>query len=445
MESVGNIMLKVSVIVPIYNAEQYLEECLESIRCQSLQDIEIICVDDGSTDSSLSIMQQYAQRDSRFRIIHKENSGYGSSMNLGIDAVRGKYIGIVESDDWIPKEMMQTLYECAEMNEVDFVKADFYRFVYQADGTIRKIYNHLAWDPQYYNRVLNPSDETETFKFIMNIWSGIYNTDFIRRNYIRFHETPGASFQDNGFWFQTFALAKRAYFLNRPLYMNRRDNPLSSVNNKEKVFASCLEYDFIREWVDKNLSGRKRYFYLCTEGRIRNYLFTIDRIGDVYKPDFYRRFREDYLKLRENDEVAETLLPERWTYRIKRILDDPEDACRKELEFKNRYMRLIGEYSDIIIYGAGKYARKAYNRINMIGEKNRIAFFAVTEAEKNPFCLYDIPVVEFSALPEEFKTKALIIPAVQDKFLDEVIQNIKKQGFSHYTTDRCFFEEIKYD
>ena len=224
-------MPELSIIVPVYNTEQYLEECLESIHCQTLQDIEVICVDDGSTDSSLSIIKRFIQRDSRFRVIQKSNSGYGHSMNLGMDAAQGKYIGIVESDDWILQNMMQTLYENAEMNEVDFVKADFYRFVHQSDGTVRRIYNHLTGENQYYNRVLCPSDEIQTFRFIMNIWSGIYRTDFIRKNQIRFHETPGASFQDNGFWFQTFALAQRAYFLNEPLYMNRRDNPLSSVSS----------------------------------------------------------------------------------------------------------------------------------------------------------------------------------------------------------------------
>lgn len=123
-------MPELSIIVPVYNTEQYLEECLESIHCQTLQDIEVICVDDGSTDSSLSIIKRFIQRDSRFRVIQKSNSGYGHSMNLGMDAAQGKYIGIVESDDWILQNMMQTLYENAEMNEVDFVKADFYRFVH---------------------------------------------------------------------------------------------------------------------------------------------------------------------------------------------------------------------------------------------------------------------------------------------------------------------------
>ena len=433
-------MPELSIIVPIYNTEQYLEECLESIRCQSLKDIEVICVDDGSTDGSLAIIKQFMQRDSRFKVIQKSNSGYGHSMNLGMDAAQGKYIGIVESDDWILQDMMQTLYECAEMNEVDFVKADFYRFVHQSDGTVRRIYNHLTGENQYYNRVLCPSNEVLTFRFIMNIWSGIYRTDFIRKNQIRFHETPGAAFQDNGFWFQTFALAERVCFLNKPFYMNRRDNPLSSVNNQEKVFASCREYDFIRQWVVEKLHGQKRYLYLCSEGRIRNYLFTIERIGDAFKPAFYERFKKDYLRLRESGEVAEALLTESWKPRISRILENPKDACKKEMEIKNRYMRLVGNYQDIIIYGAGRYAHKAYERIHAIGEVNRVAYFAVTQMGKNPKILYDIPVVEFGVLSEEFKEKALVIVAVQEQFREEVIQNIQRHGCCHYTDEQIFLE-----
>lgn len=431
-------MPELSIIVPVYNTGQYLEECLESIRCQSLQDIEVICVDDGSTDDSLTIIKQFVQKDSRFSVIQKANSGYGSSMNQGLDAVHGKYIGIVESDDWILQDMMQTLYECAEMNEADFVKADFYRFVHQSDGTVRRIYNHLTGENQYYNRVLRPSDEIQTFRFIMNIWSGIYRTDFIRINQIRFHETPGASFQDNGFWFQTFALAERVCFINKPLYMNRRDNPLSSVNNQEKVFASCREYDFIRQWVEEKLHGQRKYLYLCAEGRIRNYLFTIERIGNTFKPAFYERFKEDYIKLRESGEVAETLLAESWKSRISRILENPEKACKKEMQIKRRYMMLIGGYQDLIIYGAGNYAHKAYGKIHDIGEQNRIAYFAVTQTGKNPKHLYDIPVVEFESLSEEFKEKALVIVAVREQFREEVIQNIQKHGFCHYTDEQIF-------
>ena len=94
------IPIKVSIVIPVYNVEHYLVECLDSAMNQTLHDIEIICVNDGSKDSSLEILLEYAKRDSRIKIIDKENAGYGHTMNLGIDMARGEYIGIIESDDY---------------------------------------------------------------------------------------------------------------------------------------------------------------------------------------------------------------------------------------------------------------------------------------------------------------------------------------------------------
>ena len=103
----------VSVIVPVYNTERYLAKCLDSIIAQTMRDIEIICVDDGSTDSSLEILTAYAGKDARIRVIHKENGGLVSARKAGIKAARGTYIGYVDSDDWIEPRMYERLYECA--------------------------------------------------------------------------------------------------------------------------------------------------------------------------------------------------------------------------------------------------------------------------------------------------------------------------------------------
>ena len=92
---------KVSILVPCYNVEKYLPVCLDSICRQTLKDIEIICINDGSKDSTLDIIKRYAKQDNRFVVIDKENEGYGKSMNRGLDVASGEYVGIVESDDWV--------------------------------------------------------------------------------------------------------------------------------------------------------------------------------------------------------------------------------------------------------------------------------------------------------------------------------------------------------
>lgn len=119
-------MPKVSIVIPIYNAGKYLEQCISSVLSQTLDDIEIICVDDGSTDNSGEILDVYAQKDNRIKVIHKENGGSVSARNVGVDIARGKYIGFVDSDDWIEPEMYEQLYALAEIYNVDLVTSGYY-------------------------------------------------------------------------------------------------------------------------------------------------------------------------------------------------------------------------------------------------------------------------------------------------------------------------------
>lgn len=112
-------MPKVSVIVPVYNVEKFLPRCLDSILSQSLEDIEVICVDDGSPDNSIDILRRYEARDSRVRIIRQENRGLGGARNTGLDAASGEYIGFVDSDDWIDADFYEKLYRAAVDNGAD--------------------------------------------------------------------------------------------------------------------------------------------------------------------------------------------------------------------------------------------------------------------------------------------------------------------------------------
>src|SRR5699024_11036063 len=151
----------------------------------------------------------------------------GHAMNVGMDMAGGEYVGIVESDDFVKLDMFETLYEIAHKDQIDMVKADFYRFT--VDGEYRHSYYHfLSIKQDYYNRIITEDRGIDLFKYT-NTWTGIYRTEFLRSNNIRHQETPGASYQDNGFWFQTTICAKSLYYLDKPFYMNRRDNPNSSI------------------------------------------------------------------------------------------------------------------------------------------------------------------------------------------------------------------------
>ena len=307
----------VSVVVPTYNNREYLRKCIDSIIVQTLSDIEIICVNDGSTDGSGEILAEYAARDPRVKVINKPNTGYGDSMNIGIEKASGKYIGIVESDDYILPRMMEELSHTAEEHDLDLVKGDFIRFVSEPDSDLKKKTINICTIPSMYGKVLDLSSAKAAYKFPINTWAGIYRRSFLVENGIRHNETPGASYQDNGFWFQTFALAKRAMFVNRAYYMNRRDNPNSSVYSREKVFCMCDEYSFIRGFIASHggrLDGLLGVYAMKMFG---NYMATYNRIDPQYKLMFLDRFHQDMKRAVDSGEADLSLF---------------DDGTREELE-----------------------------------------------------------------------------------------------------------------
>lgn len=335
---------KVSVIVPIYNVEMYLVEALDSLQRQTLTDIEIICVNDGSKDSSLSIMKKYAEQDDRFIIIDKENGGYGKAMNVGLDKATGEYIGILEPDDYVPLNMYEDLYKVAKEHDLDFVKADFYRFTTDEETEDKHmVYNHLDKSHENYNVVLCPKEKPYVTKFIMNTWSGIYKRAFIEEHHIRHNETPGASFQDNGFFWQTFMYAERAMFLDKPYYCNRRDNPNSSVNSKEKVYCMNIEYDHIR---DIFMRKENRELWEIMKGyynlkRFHNYMFTIGRISDEFKKEYVNRISAEFKRSQELDELDLSIFSPKEREKLALLIKHPSDFYLKYALFDTDVNKLM--------------------------------------------------------------------------------------------------------
>lgn len=317
-------MAKVSIVIPVYNVQDYLEECMESVIGQTLKDIEIICVNDGSTDRSFDILKSFQARDKRIIVIDQKNSGYGCAMNRGIAAASGEYIGIVEPDDYIVFDMYQELYEAAEKYKLDFVKADFYRFTTGEDGEREFYYNHLSQKPEDYNKVFNPGKDPEALRYIMNTWSGIYRREFLEKYQIWHNETPGASFQDNGFWIQTFVYGERAMIIDRPYYRNRRDNPESSVNSREKVYCINIEYDYIRSILIKNPEVWERFKYMYWFKKYHNYMGTLWRIKEEYREEYVYRFSEELKRGIALLEVKKEVFSETAWNHIQSMTENPE-------------------------------------------------------------------------------------------------------------------------
>ena len=285
---------KVSIIVPTYNVEKYLAECMETIIAQTLKDIEIICVDDGSTDNSGTILDSYAAKDNRIKVIHKENGGYGKAMNVGLDNASGEYIGIVEPDDKIELNMYETLYLAAEKNNVDFVKGDLY-YWWSKDN--RSVYTSCIKNPNLYNCIINDLSNPDLSPSTVANWAGIYKKEFLSKYNIRHSETPGASYQDQGFYYQVIFNASSAYYINQPFYWYRQDNMLSSVNNKNKIYCIFDEYDIIEKFLE-NLKDKEKFYKVFSTKKFNSCLWNYKRIDSKYKPLFYSRlcksFSRDY-------------------------------------------------------------------------------------------------------------------------------------------------------
>ena len=196
-------MPQISIIIPVYNVAQYLRKCLDSVIAQTFVNWECVCIDDGSTDGSGDILDEYAINDDRFKVMHKKNAGYSSAMNCGIDRIRGEWFGIVEPDDWIERDMYECLLSSVS-EDVDVVKGNFVSF--HADT---QEVRHETW---------RSKDRFGLMSQHPSVWTCLYRTKFIRDKKIFFLHVPGAAWTDNLFMYQTLVLARGVKYVDRIVY-----------------------------------------------------------------------------------------------------------------------------------------------------------------------------------------------------------------------------------
>lgn len=283
---------RVSLLIPIYNVERYLRQCLDSAIGQTLEDIEIICINDGSTDGSRDIIEEYAQKDSRIRVIDKENSGYGCSMNMGLEAAGGEYIGILESDDFFEPDALECLYRAARDAQVPVAKADF--FLYWSQPCEKD--EPFGWVDEDAPSVVEPIDYPEVFFRKPSIWSAIYSRDFLFSNGIRFLETPGASYQDTSFNYKVWACAENAALLRRCVLHYRQDNESSSVNSPGKAFCVCDEYCEMVHFTERidDEEKRKALSRIVARMRFDAYLWNYERLSETLQLEFLEIMKQDF-------------------------------------------------------------------------------------------------------------------------------------------------------
>lgn len=305
----------ISVIVPVYNVEKYLYSCIDSILAQTYNNLEIILIDDGSTDCSGKICDEYALKDSRILVIHKENQGLGLARNSGLEIAKGKYILFVDSDDYIHPKMVEEL-----INNLVNVSADTcfcgYFSVYKNDL--------IEDNPAYYNdrifkgnEIINevllnmigglPSDKYDT-KLNMAVWHALYSTEIIKKNHLTFPSEREFISEDIIFHILYLQCAKKVYYISTPLYYYRasRIDSLTQRFDESEFIRHISSYNKLNSELSKILPSSQ--FQLRTQryllGRIR---VCIQK--SVYYKDSHKSFKlREHIKKTINDSTVREII-----------------------------------------------------------------------------------------------------------------------------------------
>lgn len=298
--------------MPSLNVSQYIDECVKSVVNQTLSDIEIICIDAGSTDGTLEILEKYSKDDDRIKLIQTDKKSYGYQVNLGISEANGEYIGIVETDDFIDEKMYETLYGMTNNGQADMAKVNFYH------------YHDLKENPKVYVSQVKKNVPTDEFFTVYDdanilnghpsIWAAIYKKSFLTDNNIKFMEAPGGGWVDNPFLFETALLAESIIYNHEPFYFYRELNPDSSTNNMKDLTLAMERMINNFDILDK---------YSCRDEDILEMLYIriFWHIHDILKKDNFNEQKDELLVYFNKvlSRVDENIVKERFKIKDQKI------------------------------------------------------------------------------------------------------------------------------
>lgn len=284
-------MVKVSVIIPVYNTQDYLSECLDRVLNQSLTDIEIICINDGSTDASMEILKDYQNRDSRIKIISQENKGSGASRNVALKSSIGEYVYFLDSDDYLDLDALRQLYEISADNDLDYVMFKITNFNYKS----RKESHSSYFDMPFIHESVgdNVFDWTQirehVFDVSVSVTSKLYKRDFI----CDFTFPEGLIFEDNVFSIKTLFNAKRIYFYEKYLYY-RRVHPNSITHSAYDKFKDCIAvYDLIIDYI-KVIGLYEEFKVQIFNRECHDVFHRFALVSDEFKRDFFNSIQSSF-------------------------------------------------------------------------------------------------------------------------------------------------------
>ena len=326
----GNSEPLVSIVIPIYNAEQYLEESIRSVLDQSYGNLQIICVDDGSTDNSLKIAEKLKNDDSRIVLISKENEGAGVARNKGMEVAQGKYVYFFDADDYLRKNAIKTLVKTAEKHSADIVLFGYYKF---NDNKKTKV----AYSPKVLrvplNKVITPesiSDRLYQADHGMP-WNKFYNLDFVKKTGVEFQALKNTN--DEFFSRITTVEADGIVFINKVLAGYRVGNRKSLQGSTNKNILDCT---YAIKAIYDELKARNYYDkYSETYKRLVGYIIMLKLMAKDSE-SFNVLAEEIRTNILKKCEMSEDYLEERFKNAYRALEDKDYEKARKELELIGR-------------------------------------------------------------------------------------------------------------
>lgn len=399
-------LIKVSVIIPVYNVENYLDRCLKSVLDQTEKNIEILCIDDCSTDNSLNILKYYAKTDERLHIFNNQhNYGQAYSRNIGLDAAKGEYIIFVDSDDYIDNRAIEEMYDTAIKRNLDllFCDAKIIREYKETQTTSLRRFRKAVYTDEsgavLFHHMVQHQD------MFGNVWGVLYRTAFLKENQLRF--IKGILHEDVPFIFKATILSRKAGCVNNTYYyyVERNNSTMRSDNIEQRLEGMLIAYfDMLIFW--REHGDYTDEINQSIHNHIENY--------HKFMISLYSQTGREKIKNPMVRYVLQTGMLEKTDTEIE--ISDTELAV------------LRGHQNGIVIYGAGKIARKVFEWLS----KNNINVdaFVVTDLKNNDTEINKIPVIDKDDLLKSWKN-ALIVMGVskqnRDEIYKELILNVNKK------------------
>ena len=344
-------MVKISVIVPCYNVEKYLSECLESIVNQTLKDIEIICIDDGSTDKTSQILKSYLQKDSRIKLITQKNKGLSASRNIGIEKSKGDYISFIDADDYMELTSLEKSYYISKKYDLDMLIFKLINFDENYVKSEDEYFNMKFLKDNFGDNVFNFKDVgSDMYTISVTAPGKLFKADLIKD--ISFPE--GVIFEDNPFFIMVMFKAERVLFYDEFLY-NRRirfDSITQSANDR---FHECIDIFNMVIDITKEFGYYEDHIITIFQKKMYNIyrFFKLTNIED--KNVFFNKIRKDFISLQKEYEYLGILDDVETKARL--IFDsaiESESPCEFELTVRNyelkNQIKSLKKFNDLILY-----------------------------------------------------------------------------------------------